>query len=182
MSILNRRLKNQRGFSLIEILMVLVLIAVLAAIAINAFVNFRTEARDAALRADLKVLRTGIATQYGQMQLRCGGASGAFPPLANFNANDITSGATPCTAVQVAVASERAFVAGAIPVPPYNTTNTNTVLQCGVPAGDCTRGNAVACASAGATFTNQWCYNVATGELWIDSGASDGNGVRYDSY
>ena len=169
------RIKNQRGFSLVEILMVLILIAVLAAIAINAFVNFRTEARESALRANLRVLRSGITTQYAQMQLRCATNPGTFPPVLQINNNDITVGlGAPCAAGQVTVESERKIVQGSIPVPPMG--NSATVLACGAP-GDCTRGNGTACATAGATFTNQWCYNTATGEIWLDSAT-----VAYEAY
>ncbi len=161
------RFKNQRGFSLIEILMVLVLIAVLAAIAINAFINFRTEAREAALRGNLKVLRTAISAQYAQMQLRCGSDAAlvGYPTLASVNNNDITTGASGCTLTTEVPSADRQFVQGAIPIPPMGTTAT--IIACGG-AGDCTRGNATACASAGVTFTDQWCYNTASGELWLD--------------
>lgn len=161
------RKNNQRGFSLIEILMVLILIAVLAAIAINAFINFRTEAREASLQGNLKVLRTAIAAQYAQMQLRCGSDAAAvgYPTLASLNNNDITTGASGCTLTTEVPDSDKRFVQGAIPVPPMGTIAT--VLACGG-AGDCIRGNATACASAGATFTDQWCYNTATGEIWLD--------------
>ena len=173
------RLKNQRGFSLIEILMVLVLIAVLAAIAINAFINFRTEAIDGALRADLKVIRTSIAVQYAQMQLRCATASGTFPALTSINANDITNGASTCTTGMVTVASERAFVQGAFPTSPLG--NTNVVIACSGALTGCTRGNNTSC-TAGAVggFTNNWCYNVLNGEFWVDDDPLAG--TNYEAY
>lgn len=155
---------NNLGFSVIEILMALILLAVLAAIALNAFVNFKTEARDAALRADLKILRTAIGAQYGQMQLRCNTNPGTFPPLVNINANNITNAATPCTTVQVATASERKFVQGSIPIPPHGTINT--VLACAAGSGCNRTGD---CINGAASYSNQWCYNVLTGEIWADT-------------
>ena len=170
--------KSEKGFSLIEILMVLLLIAVLAAIAINAFINFRAEAESSALKADLKILRTGISAQYAQMQLRCATTPGTYPPLANFNANDITTAASPCTTVQVPIASERAFVQGSIPIPPQGTSKT--VIDCTVAGGAaCTRGDgAMACDGTG-TFVNKWCYNTTTGELWLDA---DPNVNSFDQF
>lgn len=173
------RKNNQRGFSLIEILMVLILIAVLAAIAINAFINFRAEARAAAIRANLSVLRNSIAAQYAQMQLRCGENPGTFPPLANINANDITSGGTPCTTGEVAIASERQFVQGSIPIPATGTSNT--VQACVGAATGCTRGNVSSCDNAGG-FDEVWCYNAATGEIWLDSDDLDPSSASYESY
>lgn len=163
------RFKNQRGFSLIEILMVLILIAVLAAIAINSFVNFRGTAQTASLQADLKVLRTAIGTKYAQMQISCATAAGVFPGVAQLNTNNITTGAAPpCTAVQIPVLSEQTFVQGTFPAPPQQAAGLNTVIACTGAATGCTRGNASACDST-ATFTNQWCYNPASGDIWLDS-------------
>lgn len=167
-SVSMKKLKSQRGFSLIEILMVLILIAVLAAIAINAFVNFRAEAVTASIQANLKVLRTGIAVQYSQMQMRCGSPAGIFPPLINLNNNNITFGLTPCNLAQVPIESERAFVQGSIPIPLQNVTNL--VIDC-FAGGDCVRdaaGPGPACDGT-ATYTDQWCYNSDTGEIWMDS-------------
>ena len=162
-----KNLKSQRGFSLIEILMVLLLIAVLAAIAINAFINFRPEAEAASVAANLKIMRTGIAAQYSQMQMRCQSPAGTFPPLVNLNANNITTGATPCTVVQVPIVSERAFVQGSIPVPLQNVTNLVIGCTPGTPLS-CARGvDGVACDTT-AVYTNQWCYNPTTGEFWMD--------------
>lgn len=148
--------------------MVLILIAVLAAIAINAFINFRPQAENAAISANLKVLRNAIAAKYGQMQLMCGSATGVFPPLLQINNNNITVGAgAPCTAVQIPLASEQAFVQGTIPVPLQNVSNVVIACVAGVPPDGCTRGDAVACDGT-AVFTNQWCYRVGTGEIWMD--------------
>ncbi len=163
-----RSSRSQKGFSLIEILMVLILIAVLAAIAINAFVNFRGEAVAAALQANLKIIRTGIAVQYSQMQLRCASPAGTFPPLVNLNNNNITSGAAPCTGVQVPIASEQAFVQGALPIPLQGISNV--VIDCAA-GGDCVRDANIpgpAC-NGTAVYTDRWCYNSATGDFWMDS-------------
>lgn len=171
------RKNNQRGFSLIEILMVLVLIAVLAAIAINAFINFRQEARDSALRANLQVMRNAIAAQYAQMQLRCGTDPGDFPDTDSINANNIADGNSTCTTGQVPIASERQFVQGGIPIPPIGTSAT--VENCAVGGGDCTRGNGTPC---GAAFDEAWCYDEATGAFWIDSDEVDASAASYESY
>lgn len=172
--------RNEKGFSLIEILMVLILIAVLAAIAINAFINFRQEAQDAAVAADLKILRTGIAVQYSQMQLRCAKPPGTFPPFANLNANDITLAGAPCTNVQVPITSEAKFVQGSIPIPPTGTSNA--VIDCQATGGlACARGaDGMACDGT-AVYKEQWCYNSTTGELWLDSAKTDHAGTLYEA-
>ncbi|MCB0420777.1 MAG: type II secretion system protein [Bdellovibrionales bacterium] len=164
---------REKGFTLIEILMVLVLVGILAAVAINSFINFRDEARTAALQSNLAAVRAGIAAQYSQMQLRCNAATGTFPPTANLVANNITNGATPCTTAQVTIATEREFVSGGIPVSPWDDTQPpqNTVTDCVATGGGgaaCTKGDATGCGGA-ATFSEAWCYNPGTGDFWMDS-------------
>ncbi len=159
--------KNKRGFSLIEILMALLIIGILSAIAITTFINFAPEARQASLESNLAILRNAIAAQYSQMQLRCDTLAGVFPPFANLVANDITLAATPCTAAEVPISSERSFVQGLIPVSPYTSPSVNTVIDCTAGPGDCVRGDATSC--NGVAFTEQWCYDPTTGEIWLDS-------------
>src|SRR4051812_39048168 len=101
---------GQKGFTLIEMLMVIMLVAILSAVAIPQFVDFRTEARNGAVQSAVGALRSGIAIQYGQMILRCNSAPGTWPTLAQVVNNDITNGGAPCTAAMVP-AGQRGVVA-----------------------------------------------------------------------
>jgi len=51
---------NRPGFTLVELLIVIIVIAVLAAIAIPKFVNSSARSKEASLHADLKLVRDGI--------------------------------------------------------------------------------------------------------------------------
>ena len=56
-----RNLRISRpGFTLVELLIVIIVIAVLAAIAIPKFVNSSARSKEASLHADLKLVRDGI--------------------------------------------------------------------------------------------------------------------------
>ena len=55
-----RRISDGRAFSLVELVIVIVIIGVIAAIAIPRIGNASQNAREAALRADLKLLRDAI--------------------------------------------------------------------------------------------------------------------------
>ncbi|MCB0412873.1 MAG: type II secretion system protein [Bdellovibrionales bacterium] len=160
---------RQKGFTLIEILVTLFLVAILSVVLTTQFVSFRREAGDTRVRESLIALRAGIANQHAQMQLRCGSAASTYPPVADIAANNITNSA--CTTGQVTNAAERQFVKSP-GVPTNFWGSAATVTDCQA-AGDCTRGDATACNNT-ATFTGGWCYNSATGEIWADSQSNGG--------
>jgi general secretion pathway protein G len=58
---LNTPLKAwKKGFTLVELLIVIIIIAVLAAIAIPKFANSSTRSKDSALRSNLKLVRNAV--------------------------------------------------------------------------------------------------------------------------
>ena len=61
-STMARILRRRAGFTLVELLVVIVVLAVLAAIVLPRFVGTSTRSREAALRADLKLLRNAITS------------------------------------------------------------------------------------------------------------------------
>jgi prepilin-type N-terminal cleavage/methylation domain-containing protein len=169
------RSSDQQGFTLIEILMVLLLVAILAAVAITQFSNYTPEAKNSALKSDLQVIRQGIATQFSQERLRCGVTTNAYPPLDTLVANDITGGATPpCTAAQVTMSTDRRFTASGMPPNPWGPNQAITVVACS--GTGCTNKVTYNCAGTARAATDDgWCYNVTTGDFWANSARNDGN-------
>lgn len=53
-------LVRRRGFTLMELLIVIIVIAVLAAIALPKFINSGLRSKEASLKSDLKIYRNGI--------------------------------------------------------------------------------------------------------------------------
>lgn len=55
---------NERGFTLVELLVVMIVLGLLAAIAVPTFLNQRARAHDAATKADVSTVAKEIATYF----------------------------------------------------------------------------------------------------------------------
>ncbi len=72
------RSKTQGGFTLIELVIVIVILGILAAVAIPKYEDMREEARTAALKGQLGSIRSAVAIQYARNALS---GSATFPAL-----------------------------------------------------------------------------------------------------
>ena len=71
---------TRRAFTPIELLAVVIILAILAGVAIPRFINYQTEARDAACKGTLGGVRAGIANYYADQAISNGAA--VYPTLA----------------------------------------------------------------------------------------------------
>ena len=72
------RIKSQGGFTLIELVIVIVILGILAAVAIPKYEDMREEARVATLKGQLGSIRSALAIQYARNALS---GSATFPTL-----------------------------------------------------------------------------------------------------
>jgi len=81
---------RQDGFTLIEILMAVLIIVILAVVGITQFSNFSADAKNAATKSNLAILRNAIGTMNALERVRCQKTSLLFPDVATIQNNDIT--------------------------------------------------------------------------------------------
>lgn len=109
-------MRNEKGFTLIEIVMVIVILGILAAVAIPRFINLQTEARAAALQGVTGSAASAMAVNYA------GCVAGSAACVAVDNCNDTA-------AIMLGGLPTGYTVADAAIAAPVGTTATCTVTQ-----------------------------------------------------
>ena len=164
-----------RAFTLVEILMVVVLLGVLAAIVLPTVAGSSTSAKQSALATDLQLLRRFIMV-YKAHHLEVapgypdGDTTAAPTEQAFVEQATISSNAGGQTAAVGTPGFNRGPYMQRIPVNPFNGKDTIEML------GD---GEAF---PANADNSHGWIYKAATGEIRADSTGTDSKAKRYYDY
>ena len=168
-------MKRAKAFTLVEILIVVVLLGVLAAIVIPAFANSGSLARESTLSTNLKLLRRFMLI-YTSQHLEVGpgypnGNASATPLDQTFRDQAmLSSNVQGQTAARGTVGYDDGPYLSKIPANPFNGLDTIQMLANGQnfpAAGDDSHG---------------YICKPETGEIRADSSGTDGRGVAYYAY
>ena len=168
-------MKKAKAFTLVEILIVVVLLGVLAAIVLPAFGSGAMSAKQSALSQDLRILQRLILI-YKCHHLEVtpgypGGDTTAAPTEAAFFDQALMSSNA---AGQTAAVGTPGFVRGPylmkIPTNPINNLNTIQMLADGEDFPE------------SADNSHGWIYKAATSEIHPDCSGTDTNGDAYYDY
>jgi len=168
-------MNKARAFTLVEILVVVVLLGILAAVVIPSAAKSTTPAKDSALASDLQLLRRFILI-YKSQHLEVGpgypdGDTTQAPTEQAFiDQATMASNANGQTAPAGTAGFNRGPYISKIPVNPFNGKNTVEMLADGQAF------------PADADDSHGWIYKAATSEIRADNTGTNLNGKRYYDY
>lgn len=177
---------RQLAFTLIELLIVVIILAILAAIVIPQFTSTTTDAQESALDADLATMRSAIELYKVQH------TNGIYPGAV------ATSGGT-CTATKGtgAAGTAQAFIDSMLmasdaagdtcSLGDTTTYKYGPYIRKSIPTDPIYQSSAVAVTTTGAAIapsaaTGGWAYDTVSGQFVMNSNANDSKGNAYSTH
>lgn len=135
----------KKGFTLVELVIVIVILGILSAVAIPKFVDLTANAKTAATKGALGGLRSGISIWYASNVATS--STTAWPAVTNLTAT---------------ADADKPVMAQGVPANPMVAASLSTVIT--TTGGDYS-GSASSTAAA-------WIYNTASGKIWASNDAT----------
>jgi len=138
----NMNRNHRAGFTLIELVTVIVILGILSAVALPVYLDYRTDAKTAACKGALGGVRAGIANYYARSATESGGGVLMYPAL-----TDLTTTGN--------------VMIDTLPDNPFDTDATKNNLAASSAAKGTVAGSA-----------GGWLYNAANGQFWANTNTS----------
>jgi type IV pilus assembly protein PilA len=169
--------KKQNGFTLVELMIVVAIIGILAAVAIPKFAQMLEKSREGATKGNIGALKSAVSNYYADQQ-------GNYPQTA-LDTTTWSGGPSNSLTTYPAFLPQYMDVVPAVKVTAQNTINT--VYQTGGPgvgssAAAVTTGIWSAPAFVSTSSGQGWKYDNTSGELWVNSELLDMSNNSYTIY
>ena len=159
---MKKNLKGEKGFTLIELMIVVAIIGILAAIAIPRFAQMLEKAREGSTKGNIGAIKSATSIYYGDRE-------GVWPTSIDLTTNPLT----------LAFSGYMDSIPPVKVTCPWRGTNPSPSGTTATMAKSVTESTTLTSPSAA---VSGWLYNPSTGDVWVNSTLTDSKGVPYSTY